>query len=78
MSDKLVTGLVLGAAIGVIAGLLWAPRLGKESRRVVVVQAGELRQKANEYLNNLRRMMREEDGEEAIEGLTEGQAGTPG
>ena len=77
-SNKLVTGLLVGAAVGAIAGLLWAPKLGKDSRRIVVVRAGELRQQANEYVSTMRRIMRGEEDEEAAEGITERQAGTPG
>ena len=42
---KLVTGLIAGTAVGVTAGLLFAPRPGKETRRKVATQAGELRRK---------------------------------
>ena len=42
---KLVTGLIAGTAVGVTAGLLFAPRTGKETRHMVATQAGELRRK---------------------------------
>ena len=77
-SNNLVSGLLIGAAVGAIAGLLWAPKLGKDSRRIVVVRAGELRQQANEYVSTMRRMMRAEEGGEAVERITERQVGTPG
>ena len=44
-TTKLVTGLIAGTAVGVTAGLLFAPKPGKESRHKVATQAGELRRK---------------------------------
>ncbi|HAI09416.1 MAG TPA: YtxH domain-containing protein, partial [Dehalococcoidia bacterium] len=34
-SNKLFVGLIAGAAVGVAAGLLFAPKPGKESRSLV-------------------------------------------
>ena len=45
-TSNLVTGLIGGAALGVVAGLLFAPKPGKESRQIVSGRAGELRNKA--------------------------------
>ncbi len=42
---KLVTGLIAGTAVGVTAGLLFAPKPGKETRHIVATHAGEMRQK---------------------------------
>ena len=78
MSNNPVAGLLVGAAVGAIAGLLWAPKLGKGNRRVVVVQAGGPRRKAVEYESTMRRMMRKKESGEAVEGITERQVGTPG
>ncbi len=44
-TTKLVTGLIAGTAVGVTAGLLFAPKPGKETRHIVATQAGELRRK---------------------------------
>ena len=44
-TTKLITGLIAGTAVGVTAGLLFAPRPGKETRQKVATQAGELRRK---------------------------------
>ena len=78
MSNNPVAGLLVGAAVGAIAGLLWAPKLGKGSRRVVAVQAGGPRRKAVGYVSTMRRMMRKKESGEAVEGTTERQVGTPG
>ncbi len=46
-TNKLVTGLIAGAALGAVAGLLFAPKPGKESRQIVAARADELRNKAD-------------------------------
>ena len=50
----LTTGVVLGAA----AGLLLAPNPGRETRKVVAAQSGQLRHKAGHYIGNLRGSLR--------------------
>ena len=52
--DRLVTGLIAGAAVGTIVGLLFAPKPGKDSRQVVVSRAGEIRHKAGGFLDAVR------------------------
>tara|TARA_B100000315_G_scaffold4968_1_gene5019 strand:+ start:668 stop:895 length:228 start_codon:yes stop_codon:yes gene_type:complete len=52
--SKLVAGLVVGAAVGVGAGLLLAPKPGKETRRVVAARAAELRRKSRECMGTMR------------------------
>ncbi len=44
-TTKLFTGLIAGTAVGVTAGLLFAPKPGKETRHQVATQAGALRRK---------------------------------
>ena len=46
-TNKLVTGLIAGAALGAVAGLLFAPKPGKQSRQIVAARADELRNKAD-------------------------------
>jgi len=41
-SNKLFVGLIAGAAVGVAAGLLFAPKPGKESRSLVANRTGTL------------------------------------
>jgi gas vesicle protein len=48
-TNKLVTGLIAGAALGAVAGLLFAPKPGKESRQIVAARADELRTKADSF-----------------------------
>ncbi len=52
--NKLVKGLIAGAAVGAVAGLLLAPKPGNESRQIVAIRAGEIRHKAAGYLDAAR------------------------
>ena len=59
--NKLVTGLIAGAAVGAVVGLLFAPKPGKETRHAVATKTGELRtkaidlrQRAGDYVDGLR------------------------
>ena len=56
--NKFLTGLIAGAVIGSVAGLLIAPKPGKESRQVVASRASELKSKAGGYAVTLREKMR--------------------
>jgi len=64
--NQLFTGLIAGVVVGAVAGLLLAPKNGKETRQIVAVRAGEVRQKADQYATTLReRMRRGQSGEES-------------
>lgn len=58
--NKLVTGLIAGAALGAVAGLLFAPRPGKDTRHTVAAKANKLRHRAGGYVEALRNRDREE------------------
>ena len=64
--NGLLTGLIGGAAVGAVAGLMLAPRPGKETRNMVMTRAGEMRQKAGGYMGTLRRRVRRGSGIEAV------------
>ena len=51
---RFVSGLIAGAVVGTVAGLIFAPRPGKETQHIVGTRAGALRQKAGEYAGALR------------------------
>ena len=60
-NNKLITGFIAGALVGVAAALLLAPKSGRETREMVATRAAELRQRADElrqragsYVGNLR------------------------
>lgn len=56
--NVLVTGIIAGAAVGAAAGILFAPKSGKVTRRFAVSKAASLRRQAGGYLS--RRMGKEE------------------
>ena len=66
--NNLITGLITGAAVGAIVGLLFAPKTGQETRVIVANRADVIRQKAGDYVGNVREKMRRgkslEDAEE--------------
>ena len=60
-TNKLVAGLIAGVAVGVVAGLLFAPKPGKDSRKIVAsrtaelkIMADELRNKVDGYIEGIR------------------------
>ena len=77
-TNKLVAGLVVGAAVGAAAGLLLAPKPGKESRHSVVSGLGNLRQKAGTRVRTLRRMRPEERNASAPKDSSDQLVGIPG
>ena len=56
--NKLFSGIILGAVAGAVAGLLLAPKPGKETRQIVATQAVDLRQKAGDAVGTLRQKIR--------------------
>ena len=57
-NHKLIAVLTTGAVLGAAAGLLLAPNPGKETRKIVAAQSGQLRHKAGHYIGNLRGNLR--------------------
>ncbi len=55
---KLVTAAMAGAAAGAIAGLMFAPKTGKETRHIVSTRAGEACHKTGHYVGSLRQRIR--------------------
>jgi len=45
VSKKLLGGLLIGTAVGAVAGLLFAPKAGKETRKAIRERAKALKQK---------------------------------
>jgi gas vesicle protein len=73
-SNKLVAGLLFGAA----AGLLLAPKPGKESRHVVASRLDQPRHKAGNRVRTLRRIWPEERDSSAYKNSSEQRVGIPG
>ncbi len=76
--SKLVAGLVVGAAVGAAAGLLLAPKPGKEARHAVASGLGNLRLKAGERVRILCRMRPEERNASVPKELSDRRVGIPG
>ena len=60
-SNSLIAGVLTGALVGTAAGILLAPKTGKESRKIVKskatdfkVKAGDYRIKAEDYLGTVK------------------------
>ena len=63
-SNLFVSGLIAGAAVGTVAGLMLAPKPGKVTRRFVAMRA---RQQSHIYLAALRQKLGREEAEGAEE-----------
>ena len=53
--NNLITGLIAGAAVGAVAGVLLAPKSGEVTRRFMGMRANRMRRKAGDYIDALRR-----------------------
>ena len=78
-TNKLVTGLIAGAALGAVAGLLFAPKPGKESRQMVAARADELRNKADglrgkavSYVDTMRSRRKSQENQPVLAESTNG------
>ena len=64
--NQFFAGLIVGAAVGAVAGLLLTPSTGKETRQIVAARAGEVREKAGQFATSAReRIRRGQTGEES-------------
>ena len=54
MQNKLVIGLLAGATVGAVAGFLFAPNPGQESRQFVASQSRGIRHKTGGYVHKMR------------------------
>ena len=59
-------GILAGALAGTAVGLMLAPKSGKESREVVGSKAGELQQRAGDYVDLLRAKFKKDDKAQAV------------
>lgn len=62
--SRFLAGLVAGAVVGAIAGLVLAPERGKDVRQLVRDRTGEIRNKAETYVENLRERFKGKSDEE--------------
>lgn len=66
--NKLVTGLIAGAAVGAVAGLLFAPKPGKASRQIVAARTGGIRHRAVRYIDAMRFRRKNKDSQPVLVG----------
>ena len=66
-SNKLITGLVAGALVGAAAGILFAPKPGRESRIIVGAKAEEIRSKTGGYIGTVKEKIKRGRGADAVE-----------
>lgn len=64
---KLVTGLVAGALVGAAAGLLLAPKSGKENRKFVGSKAGKIRSRTGQAVGSLKNRIKKTSSEPTVE-----------
>lgn len=74
VSKRFALGAVVGLAAGVIAGMLTAPKSGRETRDDIKHRANELKHKANETAEHVTDKTEEyiERGQAAAKGAVEG------
>ncbi|MBL7730700.1 MAG: YtxH domain-containing protein [Chitinophagaceae bacterium] len=75
-SSKVLVGFLAGAAVGALAGILFAPDKGSETRKKIAGKAGDLRDAVKEKFNALGDTLRntfshvEEEAEKAGEKIS--------
>ena len=73
--NKIVTGLIAGVAVGAAVGLLFAPKPGKVTRRLVGIRA---RKMTGEYMDSLRQRTQRRSGVDAVEDSANGHVSAAG
>lgn len=52
--DKIVMGLIIGGAVGSVLGMAFAPKSGKETRKLIKKKAGELSENIKEKAGEMK------------------------
>lgn len=72
--DKLVMGLIIGGAVGSVLGVAFAPKAGKDTRKILKKKVGEISEEVKEKTGEMREKatelkedFMEEHGEEVQE-----------
>lgn len=59
-ANMIFAGFIMGALAGVAAGLLFAPKTGKDTRHMLGHEMGECRSRATTYYHKIRHDSKEE------------------
>ncbi len=70
-SNKFVTGMLAGAIVGAVAGLIMAPKPGRDTRDIVGARTVQFRNRAEYYIGNLKERFKKEPVGEAFEDQSE-------
>jgi gas vesicle protein len=68
--NNIITGVIAGALVGTVLGLMVAPKPGKETRQIVASRAGEWRIKAGDYVGTLRQKIQRDAQANGVEELS--------
>ena len=66
IANKFLVGVLTGAAVGAAAGILMAPKVGKETRQIVSARATQAKQKAGDYVVSLRQRIKKEQDPQGV------------
>ena len=64
---KLITGLVAGAIVGTVAGMLLAPKSGKENRKLVGEKAAKIRRRTGGAIASVKSRIKKTPNETPVE-----------
>lgn len=68
--NQIVTGIIAGALVGTVLGLLVAPKTGKEARQIVALRGSAIKSKAGDYFTVIRNRMKKGDEAESLNGAS--------
>lgn len=67
MSSKIVVGFLAGAAVGALAGILFAPEKGSETRKKIAAKSGDItdsvKSSFNEFIDGVKQTYKGAKGE---------------
>ena len=67
---KILAGIVAGALVGTVLGLLVAPKTGRETRQIVGMRTSDIKSKANHYFTVIRSKMKSGEEVESLNGAS--------
>ena len=74
--NQIVTGIIVGALVGTVLGLLVAPKTGKETRQIVATKGSAIKSKAGDYFTVIRNKMKKNVEMESLNGASHQEEAT--